>query len=75
MMTFSQLKSNIPLYSDLAGLVLEFLEPCVDYDVPKCTHIQCVGCNRHVGEIRQGGGVYVRCMYVLWNFGCECTRL
>ena len=56
MMTFSQLKSNIPLYSDLAGLVLEFLEPCVDYDVPKCTHIQCVGCNRHVGEIRQGGG-------------------
>jgi len=55
-MTFSQLKSNIPLYSDLAGLVLEFLEPCVDYDVPKCTHIQCVGCNRHVGEIRQGGG-------------------
>ena len=55
MMTFSQLKSNIPLYSDLAGLVLEFLEPCVDYDVPKCTHIQCVVCNRHVGEIRRGG--------------------
>ena len=26
------------------------LEPCVD-----CTHIQCVVCNRHVGEIRQGG--------------------
>ena len=55
MMTYSQLKSNIPLYSDLACLVLEFLEPCVDYDVSTCTHIQCVVCNRHVGEIRQGG--------------------
>ena len=58
-MTYSQLKSSIPLYSDLACLVLEFLEPCVDYDVPKCTHVQCVGCNRHVGEIRRGGGCTV----------------
>ena len=54
-MTYSQLKSSIPLYSDLACLVLEFLEPCVDYSVPKCTHIQCVLCNRHVGEIRPSG--------------------
>ena len=56
MMTYSQLKSSIPLYSDLACLILAFLEPCVDYDVPQCAHIQCVVCNRHVGEIRQGGG-------------------
>lgn len=54
-MTYAHLKSSIPLYSALACLVLEFLEPCVDYDVPKCTHIQCVGCNRHVGEIRPSG--------------------
>ena len=37
-MTYSQLKSSIPLYSDLAGLVLEFLEPCLDYSLPKCIH-------------------------------------
>ena len=36
--TKSQLKKIIPLYSDLTDLLLEFLEPCLDYDVPKCTH-------------------------------------
>ena len=37
-MSKSELKKSIPLYSDLAELLLEFLEPCLDYDVPKCTH-------------------------------------
>ena len=36
--TKQQLKESIPLYSDLAEYVLKFLEPCLDYDVPKCTH-------------------------------------
>ncbi len=33
-----QFKKIIPLYSDLANLLLEFLEPCLDYDVDECTH-------------------------------------
>ncbi len=37
-MSNSQLKKIIPLYSDLAELLLEFLEPCLDYDVAECTH-------------------------------------
>ena len=57
--SYSQLISFIPLYSVLADLVLEFLEPCVDYDIPICTHLRCVKCNRHVGEIRQGEGCTV----------------
>lgn len=36
--TKQEIKKNIPLYSDLAGLVLEFLEPCFDYSVSTCTH-------------------------------------
>ena len=36
--TKSQLKKIIPLYSDLTDLLLEFLEPCLDYDVAECTH-------------------------------------
>lgn len=57
--TYAQFKSSIPLYSVLADHVLEFLEPCVDYDMPTCTHLKCVKCNRHVGEIRQGEGCTV----------------
>ncbi len=34
----TQIKKILPLYSDLADLLLEFLEPCLDYDVLKCTH-------------------------------------
>ncbi len=26
------------LYDDLIDLLLEFLDPCLDYSVPKCTH-------------------------------------
>ena len=37
-MDYSQLKSAIPLYPDLSVLVLEYLEPCLDYSVPKCPH-------------------------------------
>ncbi len=37
-LTKQQLKEIIPLYSVLSGLVVEFLEPCLDYDVPKCNH-------------------------------------
>lgn len=36
--TKAQLKKIIPLYSDLTDLLLEFLEPCLDYDVVECTH-------------------------------------
>jgi hypothetical protein len=36
--TKSQLKQIIPLYSDLADLLLEFLEPCLDYSVSTCPH-------------------------------------
>ena len=36
--TQDQLKQIIPLYSDLADLLLEFLEPCLDYSVSTCTH-------------------------------------
>ena len=36
--TKQELKQIIPLYSVLTDLVLEFLEPCLDYDVPKCNH-------------------------------------
>ena len=36
--TKAQLKKIIPLYSDLTDLLLEFLEPCLDYDVAECTH-------------------------------------
>ena len=34
----TQIKKILPLYSDLADLLLEFLEPCLDYEVPNCTH-------------------------------------
>ncbi len=34
----TQFKKLIPLYPDLANLLLEFLEPCLDYDVAECTH-------------------------------------
>ena len=37
-MTYSQLKQNIPLYSDLADLLIEYLEPCLDYTTSKCMH-------------------------------------
>ena len=36
--TKSQLKKIIPLFSDLSDLLLEFLEPCLDYSVSTCTH-------------------------------------
>lgn len=36
--TKQQLKESIPLYSDLASLVIEFLEPCIDYAASKCNH-------------------------------------
>jgi len=37
-LTKQQLKKNIPLYPVLSDLVVEFLEPCLDYSVPKCNH-------------------------------------
>jgi hypothetical protein len=37
-LTKQQLENVIPLYSVLSKLVVEFLEPCLDYDVPKCNH-------------------------------------
>jgi len=37
-MSLAQLKESIPLYSDLTDLLIEFLEPCLDYSVPQCTH-------------------------------------
>ncbi len=37
-LTKRQLENIIPLYSVLSKLVVEFLEPCLDYDVPKCNH-------------------------------------
>ena len=36
--TQQQLKQIIPLYSDLFNLLLEFLEPCLDYSVSTCVH-------------------------------------
>ena len=33
-----QLEEYSPLYSILVDLVTGFLEPCLDYDVPKCNH-------------------------------------
>ena len=33
-----QLKQSIPLYSDLADLLIEYLEPCMDYASSKCQH-------------------------------------
>ena len=33
-----QLGENSPLYSVLVDVITEYLEPCLDYDVPKCTH-------------------------------------
>lgn len=36
--TKPQLQKIVPLYSDLVDLLVEFLEPCIDYTVPKCTH-------------------------------------
>ena len=33
-----QLQAYSPLYSVLTDRVIEFLEPCLDYDVPKCNH-------------------------------------
>jgi len=37
-LTKHQLKETIPLYSVLADLIIEFLDPCLDYDVPHCNH-------------------------------------
>ena len=37
-LTKQQLENVIPLYSVLSKLVVEFLEPCLDYDVAKCNH-------------------------------------
>ena len=36
--TKQQLENAIPLYCVLSKLVVEFLEPCLDYEVPKCNH-------------------------------------
>lgn len=36
--TYSQIKQSIPLYSDLAELLLEYLEPCLDFKTSKCLH-------------------------------------
>ncbi len=36
--TKQQLKETIPLYSVLTDLIIDFLEPCIDYDVPYCNH-------------------------------------
>ena len=58
-MTYNQIKAAIPLYSVLASSILDFLEPCVDYDVPQCIHIKCLQCVRHVCELRQGGNCTV----------------
>ncbi len=38
MTTLLHLKKSIPLCSDLTNLLVGFLEPCLDYSVPKCTH-------------------------------------
>ena len=33
-----QLVDHSPLYSVLVDVITEYLEPCIDYDVPKCNH-------------------------------------
>jgi len=40
MADLDELKKSIQehLYSDLTDLLIEFLEPCLDYSVSKCTH-------------------------------------
>ena len=40
MANLTELKHTIQkhLYSDLTDLLTEFLEPCLDYSVPKCPH-------------------------------------
>ena len=43
--TYSQIKQSIPLYSDLAELLLEYLEPCLDFKTSKCLHKEpCCKC-------------------------------
>ena len=58
-MSYATIKTTIPLHSDLASLILKFLEPCIDYEVPKCIHIKCLGCDHHVGEVRLAGNCTV----------------
>ena len=47
------LKKLIPLYPVLVNLVLEFLEPCIDYTTSECTHVRalCPSCD-NVFEFR-----------------------